>query len=45
MVFLEGINSYFRILELTDRVMENWKMLGSDPTEAKEIVQVHLSAL
>lgn len=23
--------------------MENWKMLGSDPTDAKEIVQVHLS--
>jgi hypothetical protein len=35
------INSDFSVLEFVDLAMENWRLLGSDPVHAKELVQVH----
>jgi len=33
----------FRILDFVDGAMETWRLLGSDPSEAKGIVQVFAS--
>jgi hypothetical protein len=41
--FLTYINSHISILEFVDLAMENWRLLGSDPVHAKELVQVHFS--
>ena len=32
----------YRILDFVDGAMDNWRLLGSDPSEAKGIVQVSI---